>query len=99
MYTNTDCLTNKLDELELFLQTEDIDIAAICETMPKNKPVDETLNFNKISGYKCLENQSGRGVCLFLKDSLQYTRILEYEELFSPSVFCKVELSKEKSFF
>ena len=27
MYTNTDCLTNKLDELELFLQTEDIDIA------------------------------------------------------------------------
>ena len=33
-----------------------------------------------------------------MKDSLQYTRILEYEELFSPSVFCKVELSKEKSF-
>ena len=98
MYTNTDCLTNKLDELELFLQSEHVDIAAICETMPKSKPADEKLNFDIVSGFECLENQSGRGACLYIKNSLQYTRISEYEELFSPSVFCKVDLSKEESF-
>ena len=64
MYTNTDCLTNKLDELELFLQTEKIDVAAITETLPKNKPNDEKLNFDSVPGYKCLDSQNGRGVCM-----------------------------------
>ena len=98
MYTNTDCLTNKLDELELFFQTEGIDIAAITETLPKNKPGDEILHFDSVPGYKCLDSQNGRGVCLYIKDSIHYTRCPEYENIFLPSVFCKVVLSKEKTF-
>ena len=35
MYTNTDSLTNKLEELELFLHTHNVDMAAITETKPK----------------------------------------------------------------
>ena len=98
MYTNTDCLTNKLDELELFLQTEKIDVAAITETLPKNKPNDERLNFDSVPGYKCLDSQNGRGVCMYIKDSLHYTRCPDYEKLFLPSVFCKIDLSKDETF-
>ena len=32
MYTNTDSLTNKLEELEVFLHTQNVDIAAITVT-------------------------------------------------------------------
>ena len=34
--TNTDCLFNKVNEIELFLNVNDIDIASFTETMPKN---------------------------------------------------------------
>ena len=58
-------LTNKFDELELFLHSERVDIAAITETLPKNSSPQEKLNFDIIPGYKCVDSQSGRGVCLF----------------------------------
>ena len=32
MYTNTDTLTNKMEELEIQLYKNDIDLVAICET-------------------------------------------------------------------
>ena len=97
MYTNTDCLPNKIEELEMFLHSEKIDIAAINETNPKKSPPGEVLNFDIIPGYKCVYNSSGRGVCLYIKNSIQFTRCLEIESLFSPSVFCKLSLSKKKS--
>ena len=34
--TNTDCLPNKIDEIEHFLKDEKIDIAILAETIPKN---------------------------------------------------------------
>ena len=97
MYTNTDCLPNKIEELEMFLHSEKIDIAAINETNPKKSPPGEVLNFDIIPGYKCVYNSSGRGVCLYIKNSIQFTRCLEIESLFSPSVFCKLSLSNKKS--
>ena len=97
MYTNTDALTNKLEELELFLHSEKIDIVAITETIPKNHSSDEKFNFDSLQGYTCIDCQEGRGVCLFIKSSLQVTRCSDFEGLFSPSVFCKVVLSKEKT--
>ena len=36
MYTNSDTLTNKMEELEVFVNKHNIDIIAICETLPKN---------------------------------------------------------------
>ena len=34
--TNTDTLTNKMEELEVFVHEHKIDIVAISETLPKN---------------------------------------------------------------
>ena len=36
MYTNTDQLTNKLEEVILFVKDHDVDVIAINETLPKN---------------------------------------------------------------
>ena len=98
MYTNTDTLTNKMEELEIQLYKEDIDIVAICETLPKNCDDNEIFNFDTISGYKCIDIQKGRGVCIFIKNSLQFTRCYNYESLFSPSVFIRVHISNNESF-
>ena len=97
MYTNTDCLPNKLEELEVLLHSEKNDIAAINETNPKKPTTGEVLNFDNIPGYKCVYNSSGSGVCLYIKKSIQFTRCPEIESLFSPSVYCKVSLSNKKS--
>ena len=40
MYTNTDVLHNKLEELELIALQEKADIIAITETLLKNMPAD-----------------------------------------------------------
>ena len=95
MYTNSDSMPNKMEELEHFLHDQNVDIAAITETIPKNCSQDEVLNLDTLPGYKCIHNQSGRGVCIYIKDSLNFTRCHELEKLFEPSVFCKVDSFKE----
>ena len=98
MYTNTDVLTNKMEELEIELYKNDIDIVTICETIPKNCDKSEIFYFDTIPGYKCIDIQKGRGVCVFIKESLQYTRCYNYESLYSPSIFIKVSLPHNESF-
>ena len=98
-----DCLSNKLDEISLFLDKNNIDVAFITETNPKNNRNTDENNRNQnlnpvIEGYKCEENPSGRGVCMFYKEYFDISRLKDIESLYSPSLFCKFTLSKD-SFF
>ena len=74
MYTNTDVLHNKLDELEHIATQEKADIIAITETLLKNMPSDtkpEDFVF-KIRGYNSILNYNGRGLCFFIREILIY---------------------------
>ena len=95
--TNTDCLFNKVNEIELFLNVNDIDIASFTETMPKNCNNVDLRNVQiNLKGYTCLSNFIGRGVCLYIKNEYEILERLNHiEELFSPSIICRVKYHEE----
>ena len=99
IYSNVDCILNKIDEIELYLKTNNIDIAAFTETMPKNtnQEMKQIIKNTKpiIPGYACESNPEGRGVCLFIKENIELTRYPDIEQISNPSIFCKVKLTKE----
>ena len=91
MYTNTDQLQNKLFELETFCAEHKIDLVAITETLPKqNVPDKDCIKFN-LNGYQTLQNNSGRGVCIFYKDSLTVNEIPHDFNSFPCSIFCNIK--------
>ena len=96
LYTNTDQLLNKLDELESFCVENKIDVVAVTETLPKDKASDkEHLKFI-LNGYSCIQNNNGRGVCLFYKDSLTVTEIKN--DLFPCSLLCSIKTNDNSIF-
>ena len=99
VYTNVDCITNKIDEIELYLKSNDIDVAAITETLPKNTYQDiEVIKASIIiPGYTCEPNHLGRGICLFVKDHIQINRYPELEKMFNPSIISKLTISDNSS--
>ena len=97
LYFNADQLQNKLNELEIFLHKENVDIAAIVEISPKTRDLGITDFI--IEGYKKpIIRWEGRGVCLFVKDHIELIEYPELENLYQPSIFCKVVCSKEQFF-
>ena len=69
--SNIDCLSNKKDELENITNLNNGDVILICEILNIN-PSDllaKELNFD-IKGYRCLENNSNRGLCIIYKESI-----------------------------
>ena len=96
IYTNVDCLTNKIEELEIFLNQHNIDIAAIAETKPKNSTEDKKLNLN-IKGYKCEEDPTGRGTCIYFKENIEVYRYSDIESIFNPSIFCRASANRGES--
>ena len=99
MCTNTDTLNNKLELLQELLFSESIDVVAISETHYKNANEEEkTTTKFVIPGYQCLQNDSGRGVCLFIKNCYKISTNPEYESIFNPSIFCKITTESNENF-
>ena len=96
LYTNTDTLHNKLDEIKLFVDKEDIHFLAITETLSKSSIDCEPIFI--LPGFECISNNGGRGVALFVKDGTEFTRITDYDDIFSPSVVCHIKLPDVESF-
>ena len=97
LYTNTDVLHNKIDEIELITSKNDIDIIAITETLPKKmpdytKPEDFTFI---LKGFNAVHNNNGRGVCIFIKDGLDYEHVLDYDDIFKTHVTIKIKNGDE----
>lgn len=81
LYTNTDCLKNKLEEIETFCHEENIDIVAVTETLSKKAENDE--NFN-LPGYIPFPSNEGRGVCMFIKDKYKPVEMKNINKVFEP---------------
>ena len=89
-------LTNKINELETIMAKDKIDVALICETLPKN-PASTNIqtNFN-LEGYETIECNQGRGVCIIHKDSLQISELTEINKMYQPSLFIEMK-TKDKA--
>ena len=97
MYTNTDVLHNKIDELQIIATKENADIVAITETLLKNMPADtkpEDFVFS-LKGYVSIQNYNGRGLCFFIKESIDYVHILDYDSYFKTCIFIQIKVSEE----
>ena len=79
LYTNTDQLVNKLEEVILFVKENNVHIIAINETLPKSCSSDISPAFI-IPGYECFPDNEGRGVCVFVKDIYETKRISDIED-------------------
>ena len=96
MYTNTDTLTNKINELNFLIKERDYDVLAIAEIFPKtpNCPRDNFV----FSGYQVESKKEGRGVCLMVRDNIEYHPLEDVEDLFQPCVAWKLTLPNKGSF-
>ena len=95
-YTNTDILSNKLEEVEIFLKDNHVDILSITEVNDKFTRTQDGNSF-VISGYNYIECSVGRGVGMFMKNDLVFKRCSEYELLFKPSIFGILSLPDKTS--
>ena len=59
MYTNLDCISNKMEEIENFIKINNVDIALLYETLPKNtsEPLSNDLTIS-IQGYDYFTDNS-----------------------------------------
>ena len=92
MYTNTDVLTNKLTEIETIAHLNNIDVITINETLPKRLPDKYTSAEDYkflIKGYKTVHNNKGRGICIFIKESLVFEQVSDYDHIFNLSIVLK----------
>ena len=106
IYSNVDTLSNKTEEIKTYIPNNDVDVAVFTETLPKNptfgqfeeKKVEEINDRVVIPGYTYEENVNGRGVCLIIKNIYEFSRMRDLEDIFSPSLFFRVILSKEEAY-
>ena len=94
LYTNTDSLNNKIIEIQSYCCEHKIDLIFICETLPKQNYDKSNIKFI-IPGYSALQDNTGRGVALFYKDSLSVTEI---PCSVTSTLFCKIKTNKSESF-
>ena len=94
MYSNLDTITNKLDELKARVNVENPTIIALTEIKPKNARYSLTKEELNINGYNIiatnLENKTGRGVCIYVKDTLICNKV-EFDADFQESVWTAVD--------
>ena len=89
MYTNADSLSNKINEAETHAVLYEADIILITESLPKN-PTSKFDNVFKLNGFSCIEENTGRGVCLFYKNHLTVTKHEKVSDMFKPSLYVNI---------
>lgn len=95
VYTNADCLTNKMGELRLLARNHKPTIIGITEVKPKNSRYDLADAEIAIDGYEMfgcnLRGKAGRGVALYIKNTIQANPV-EFTCEFSESVWLSTKL-------
>lgn len=95
MYFNADQIFNKIDELILLIGEKKPDLVAIVETLPKN--FKHGCDHIIVPGYRSIMNNSGRGVCLLVKDGLNVVELDEFKQVFGTCIVCRVHVSEQES--
>ena len=98
MYTNADCLSNKLNELKSVIDSCDTHphLIGVCENKPKNFCFAPSTTEFSLPGYSLLhsnvDTQHGRGVSLYIRNILSATPIVLCHE-FCESVWVTIPLT------
>ena len=91
LYTNADCLNNKVSELSALAELNNLDIMCIAETLPKNiLNRDNYINI-EMEGYESLHSNTGRGVSIYVKEGIKYERI-EFRTQFCDNIWVKLKV-------
>ena len=49
-----------------------------------------------INGYTTIHNNRGRGLCIFIKDSIEFEHIIEYDSFFNKSIVLKIKTTDDE---
>lgn len=96
-YTNCDCLTQtKKSELEALVSTDNPDIIALTEILPKTSLFDTVEEFYNLEGYTKIvpDLNEGRGIIIYVRANIsvmEVTKIADFHE----SVWCKIRLKSK----
>ena len=90
LYANADQLNNKKIELETIIRQKDIDVALICESLPKKQLASLPSVPVIMEGYDSLEDSTGRGILILYKEHLELSVIRAITDVYSPALYLKV---------
>lgn len=90
IYTNADCLTNKINELRLLVRNHKLTIVGITEVKPNIFRYD--LADAEVAIGCNLQNKTGRGVALYIRDNIQANPV-DFSSEFSESVWLSTKLA------
>ena len=94
--TNADSLTNKRNELEVAVASDQPDIIAVTEVLLKCKERDIQKSELLMEGYDCYFSGEGRGVCIYTKKWLNAIQVDDLTDMdFKESIWCETRLSDE----
>ena len=98
MYTNADCLTNKLLSLHESIEHHKPDIIAITEIKPKNLTLPLSASNFLIDNYQLFQNidSQGRGIGIYIHNSLKASEI-ELKSSFQEYITLKINLAGKDS--
>ena len=92
LYTNADCLSNKVSELTALVDMEKYDVICISETLPKNVTEKEGYLNIELEGYEGIHTNTGRGVSIYVRDHIKCERI-ELTTRFNDHIWMKLRMN------
>ena len=92
LYTNADCLSNKVSELTALVDMEKYDVICISETLPKNVTEKEGYLNIELEGYEGFHTNTGRGVSIYVRDHIKCERI-ELTTRFNDHIWMKLRMN------
>jgi len=104
LYTNVRSLTsgNKREELQVLIESQNVDIVGITETWGKADITDGEIGFPGFKLYRkdraAVNNKKGGGVALYVRNSLHAAECDDLNSKLCESVWCKIYVDKTKHF-
>ena len=81
LYTNSNILTNKLNELHLLAVEHNLDILIITEVKPKHSFEPSTPQHIKLEGFKVYsnfeDNESKRGIAIYISYRISDSHVIK----------------------
>ena len=90
IYTNADCLNNKVSELTALAEINKLDVICISETLPKNIANRGGYVNIELAGYEGVHSNTGRGVSIYVRENIRYEKI-EFRTNFNDNVWVKLK--------
>lgn len=98
MYFNARSITNKIDELELYIKDENPDIIGITETWLHEEIVDTELNAGDYTIYRHdRNNKHGGGAALLIKKSINSVLRDDLKDNFEEGIWCDIICNNTKT--